>query len=68
MATQQAKSKPDHAPPPIEGDFYRIAPVPSDGERDYAPSYEAGLSGLHVRAFAGPRVVRTLKTSLPLIN
>jgi hypothetical protein len=33
MATQQAKSKLDYAPPPIEGDFYRIAAVLSDGER-----------------------------------
>jgi len=52
MATQQAKSKPDYAPPPIEDDFYRIAAVLSDGERDYAPSYGAGLSSLDVRAFA----------------
>src|SRR5258705_10393348 len=35
MATQQAKStgKTDYAPPPIEGDFYRIAAVLNDGER-----------------------------------
>ncbi len=35
MATQQAKpiGKPDYAPPPIEGDFYRIAAVLNDGER-----------------------------------
>jgi glutaryl-CoA dehydrogenase len=35
MTTQQAKSigKTDYAPPPIEGDFYRIAAVLSDSER-----------------------------------
>ena len=35
MATQQAKSigKTDYAPPPIEGDFYRIAAVLNDSER-----------------------------------
>src|SRR6267143_133229 len=35
MATQQAKStgKTDYAPPPIEGDFYRIAAVMNDSER-----------------------------------
>src|SRR5258705_5769764 len=35
MATQQAKSigKTDYAPPPIEGDFYRIATVLNDSER-----------------------------------
>src|SRR6201982_3933501 len=35
MATQQARStgKPDYAPPPIEGDFYRIAAVMNDSER-----------------------------------
>ena len=35
MATQQAKpiGKPDYAPPPIEGDFYRIAAVLNDSER-----------------------------------
>jgi glutaryl-CoA dehydrogenase len=35
MATQQAKpvGKPDYEPPPIEGDFYRIAAVLNDSER-----------------------------------
>src|SRR5258705_2231168 len=35
MATQQARSigKSDYAPPPIEGDFYRIAAVLNDSER-----------------------------------
>ena len=35
MATQQARSigKTDYAPPPIEGDFYRIAAVLNDSER-----------------------------------
>jgi glutaryl-CoA dehydrogenase len=35
MATQQAKptGKTDYAPPPIEGDFYRIAAVMNDSER-----------------------------------
>jgi len=35
MANQQAKSigKADFAPPPIEGDFYRIAAVVNDSER-----------------------------------
>src|SRR5258707_12120376 len=35
MATQQANSigKTDYAPPPIEGDFYRIAAVLNDSER-----------------------------------
>jgi alkylation response protein AidB-like acyl-CoA dehydrogenase len=35
MATQQAKSigKTDYAPPPVEGDFYRIAAVLNDSER-----------------------------------
>src|SRR5258707_2781965 len=35
MATQQAKSigKTDYAPPPIEGDFYRIAAVLNEHER-----------------------------------
>jgi glutaryl-CoA dehydrogenase len=35
MATQQAKPtrKPDYVPPPIEGDFYRIAAVLNDSER-----------------------------------
>ena len=35
MATQQAKpiGKPDYAPPPIDGDFYRIAAVLNDRER-----------------------------------
>ena len=35
MATQQVKpsGKPDYAPPPIEGDFYRIAAVMNDSER-----------------------------------
>src|SRR6201987_5261964 len=34
MATQQAKSagKPDYTPPPVDGDFYRIAAVLNDGE------------------------------------
>src|SRR6202051_5255927 len=35
MATQQAKpiGRPDYAPPPIEGDFYRIAAVRNESER-----------------------------------
>src|ERR1700730_13776849 len=35
MATQQAKpiGKPDYAPPPIDGDFYKIASVLNDKER-----------------------------------
>jgi alkylation response protein AidB-like acyl-CoA dehydrogenase len=35
MATQQVKpaGKPEYAPPPIEGDFYRIAAVLNDSER-----------------------------------
>jgi glutaryl-CoA dehydrogenase len=35
MATEQAKStgKPAYTPPPIEGDFYRIASVLNDKER-----------------------------------
>jgi hypothetical protein len=35
MATQQAKTiaKTDYAPPPIEGDFYRIAAVMNESER-----------------------------------
>jgi glutaryl-CoA dehydrogenase len=35
MATQQAKpsGKPDYAPPPIDGDFYRIASVLNESER-----------------------------------
>src|ERR1700745_3262890 len=35
MATQQAKSagKGDYAPPPVDGDFYRIADVMNDRER-----------------------------------
>jgi glutaryl-CoA dehydrogenase len=35
MATTQAKTiaKPDYAPPPIEGDFYRIEAVLNDSER-----------------------------------
>jgi glutaryl-CoA dehydrogenase len=35
MATQQAKSigKTDYAPPPVQGDFYRIAAVLNDSER-----------------------------------
>ena len=35
MATQQAKTtaKPDYAPPPVEGDFYRIAAILNESER-----------------------------------
>src|SRR5258705_2083112 len=35
MATEQAKpiGKPDYTPPPIDGDFYRIASVLNDKER-----------------------------------
>ena len=35
MATQQTKptGKTDYVPPPVEGDFYRIAAVLSDSER-----------------------------------
>jgi glutaryl-CoA dehydrogenase len=35
MAIREAKpvGKPDYAPPPVEGDFYRIAAVVNDGER-----------------------------------
>src|ERR1700684_4662475 len=33
MATQQEKSKPDYVPPPIDGDFYRIAAVMNENER-----------------------------------
>jgi alkylation response protein AidB-like acyl-CoA dehydrogenase len=33
MATQQAKSKPDYAPPPIDGDFYRITTIMNESER-----------------------------------
>jgi len=35
MATHQAKSigKTDYTPPPVEGDFYRIAAVLNDSER-----------------------------------
>jgi len=48
MATQQAKpnGKPDYTPPPVEGDFYRIAAVMNDSERALLKRVRAFTEGV----------------------
>jgi glutaryl-CoA dehydrogenase len=48
MATTQAKTidKPDYAPPPIEGDFYRIEAVLNDSERALLKRVRSFMEGV----------------------
>src|ERR1700733_9591244 len=48
MTTEPAKSigKMDYAPPPVDGDFYRIAAVMNDGERALLKNVRAFTEGV----------------------